>query len=64
MHEFFAPVSYRSIQRYACQLSQLLLMRACARRAYCMTDIFCGQVHGKSFKKFCRLIRQIRLIRQ
>ena len=27
-------------------------------------DNFCGQVHGKSFKKICRLIHQIRLIRQ
>jgi hypothetical protein len=28
------------------------------------STFFCGQVHGKSFEFFCRLIRQIRLIRQ
>ena len=58
MHEVFAPISYHSTQQYACQLQlyacQLLLMRACARRAYCMTDNFRGQVHGKSFNSDSR----------
>ena len=43
-----------------------MLMRACARRAYCMTEnfqrfqrifnVFCGQVHGKSFDIFLQLM--------
>ena len=67
MHEVFAPISYHSTQQYACQHAcQMLLMRACARRAYCMTEnfqrfqrifnVFCGQVHGKSFDIFLQLL--------